>query len=153
MDFARSTVTVLKRHSKNKREYAVPMNEAARAELLALRESAGDCPWVFVNLATGVSMGDIKKAFVGALADAKISDFRFHDLRHTFATRLADRGVPLSVIRDLLGQKSLKMARRYTHAVVETKAAAVGLLCAGGGADCLNFVSTNARRPQEAAAA
>jgi integrase len=85
--------------------------------------------------------------------DAGIGDFRLHDLRNTFATRLADRGAPLSVIRDLPGQKSLKMARHYTHAVVETKAVAVQVLCAGGGADRLNFVSTTARRPREAAAA
>ena len=153
VDFARGTITVLKRHSKNKREYAVPTNDAARAALVALHESAGDCPWVFVNPATGVSIGDIKKAFVSALADAKISDFRFHDLRHTFATRLADRGLLPSVIRDLLGQKSFKMAWRYTHAVLETKTSAVGLPCAGGGAHCLNFLPTDARRPAEAAAA
>jgi integrase len=81
VDFARDTITVLKRHSKNKREYSVPMNEAARDALLALRESAGDCPWVFVNPATGVSLTEIKRAFTGALADAGINDFRFHDPR------------------------------------------------------------------------
>ncbi len=46
---------------------------------------------------------------------AGIEDFRFHDLRHTFATRLAQAGVDLYKISKLLGHKDIKMTQRYSH--------------------------------------
>jgi integrase len=50
-----------------------------------------------------------------ALRAAGIRDFRFHDTRHTFASRLARAGVPLKTIQELLGHASLKMTMRYAH--------------------------------------
>ena len=49
------------------------------------------------------------------MAKAKIDDFRFHDLRHTFASRLAMENVDLLTIRDLGGWKTLSMVQRYSH--------------------------------------
>jgi integrase len=49
------------------------------------------------------------------VADAEIDDFRFHDLRHTFASRLAMENVDLLTIRDLGGWKTLSMVQRYSH--------------------------------------
>jgi integrase len=45
----------------------------------------------------------------------KIADFHFHDLRHTFATRLAQAGIDLYKIAKLLGHKDIKMTQRYSH--------------------------------------
>jgi len=56
-----------------------------------------------------------EKAIPGALANAGIEDFRFHDLRHTFASRLAMEGVDLLAIQELGGWKDLSMVRRYSH--------------------------------------
>lgn len=50
-----------------------------------------------------------------ALKKSGIQGFRFHDLRHTFASRLAMRNISLDVIGRLLGHKSLEMAQRYSH--------------------------------------
>ena len=66
-----------------------------------------------------------KKGFHKALTDAKIFNLRFHDLRHTFATRLADEGVPLSVIAELLGHSDIRMTKRYSHASDKAKREAV----------------------------
>lgn len=46
---------------------------------------------------------------------AKIEDFKFHDLRHTFATRLAQAGVDIFKIAKLLGHKDIKITQRYSH--------------------------------------
>lgn len=54
-----------------------------------------------------------EEAFPEAITDAQIEDFRFHDLRHTFASRLAMEGVDLLTIKELGGWKSLTMVQRY----------------------------------------
>src|SRR6185437_16265124 len=57
-----------------------------------------------------------------ALETAGISNFRFHDLRHTTTSMLAAQGASLLEIADLLGHKTLAMVKRYSHLVVEHKA-------------------------------
>ena len=50
-----------------------------------------------------------------ALRRAGIDDFRFHDLRHTWASWLVQAGVPLSVLQEMGGWESIEMVRRYAH--------------------------------------
>jgi site-specific recombinase XerD len=54
-------------------------------------------------------------AFKKALEKAEINDFHFHDLRHTFATRLAQSGVDLLKICELLGHEDISTTQRYAH--------------------------------------
>jgi integrase len=54
-------------------------------------------------------------AFERAIRQAGVTDFIFHDLRHTFASRLVMRGVDLATVKEFLGHKSLPMTLRYTH--------------------------------------
>jgi len=60
--------------------------------------------------------------------EAGIKNFRWHDLRHTFASRLRMKGAPLEDIADLLGHKSLTMTRRYAHLGPNKLHAVVSLL-------------------------
>jgi len=71
---------------------------------------------------------DVKKAWGALMIDAKIEGFNFHDLRHSFASRLAVAGVDLNTVRELLGHADMKMTLRYAHLSPEHKAAAVELL-------------------------
>ena len=54
-----------------------------------------------------------------ALKEAGISDFRFHDLRHTAGSYLAQQGVPLLTIGNILGHRSIATTTKYTHLSVD----------------------------------
>ncbi|WP_421532845.1 tyrosine-type recombinase/integrase [Lelliottia amnigena] len=58
---------------------------------------------------------DDNSAWKIGLAKAGIEDFRFHDLRHTWASWLIQSGVPLSVLQEMGGWESIEMVRRYAH--------------------------------------
>lgn len=60
-----------------------------------------------------------------ALTRAKVKDFVFHDLRHCCASYMAQAGVPLNVVAEVLGHRKLDMTRRYAHLTTQTKAAAM----------------------------
>lgn len=61
------------------------------------------------------------KLWKKALAQAQIEDFRFHDLRHTTASYLAQSGASLLEIADVLGHKQIQMTKRYAHLCIEHK--------------------------------
>ncbi|HTW39039.1 MAG TPA: site-specific integrase [Steroidobacteraceae bacterium] len=68
-----------------------------------------------------------------ALEAAGISDFHFHDLRHTTASMLAAQGASLLEIADVLGHKTLAMVKRYSHLVVDHKAKVIEKMIAAKG--------------------
>ena len=76
-------------------------------------------------------IGDVKNAFRRAVRLSGIAPITFHQLRHTFCSRLADAGVPMPVIQDLAGHASIIMTRRYTHPSEELKQRAVEMLVKG----------------------
>lgn len=70
----------------------------------------------------------VQRAFRMALKEAEITNFHFHDLRHTFASYLRQRGVDLHTIGKLLGHKDLRMTQRYSHLNVDSLKDAVSKL-------------------------
>ena len=71
---------------------------------------------------------NVRKSFFTALKKADIINFRFHDLRHTFASQLVMSGVDLNTVRELLGHKSIEMTLRYSHLSPDHKKRAVDIL-------------------------
>jgi integrase len=67
----------------------------------------------------------IDSAWRDAVTRAKIKNFKFHDLRHCCASYMAQAGVPLNVIAEVLGHRKLDMTKRYAHLTTQTKASAM----------------------------
>jgi len=124
IDFGRGIIYLLNTKNGEKRE--IPMNEQAKTAIIRVRKHP-DSPYIFCNK-EGKPYGDIKKTFLTALKKSGIINFRFHDLRHTFASHLVMSGVDLNTVRELMGHKSLEMTLRYSHLSPDHKKRAVDVL-------------------------
>ena len=115
VDLFRRTGTVFK--SKNGERRTLPLNQTA---LALLKHKAGsrsvDTELVFPSEArTRLNASNISRALNLVLKKAQLTDFHFHDLRHTCATRMVQAGVDLYKVQRLLGHKSPIMTQRYAH--------------------------------------
>ncbi|TLZ06437.1 MAG: site-specific integrase [Gammaproteobacteria bacterium] len=122
LDLNRRLLTVEGRHAKNRQTRHAPLNEEAVSVLRNWREQSGTGARVF-DVATG-----FQTAWKKVLKRARISNFRWHDLRHHFASRLVQHGVPLNTVRDLLGHSSVGMSLRYAHLAPDQRREAVAKL-------------------------
>jgi integrase len=99
----------------------VPLNDEAVRVLRDWREQAGAGARVF-------HVVGFQTAWETVLKRARIRKFRWHDLRHHFASRLVQQGVPLNTVRDLLGHGSVGMSLRYAHLAPDQRREAVAKL-------------------------
>ena len=89
------------------------MNQPVYEVLAALPGEKSEGP-VF-RRRNGAAWGSIRTGFERACAAAKITDFRFHDLRHTCASWLVMRGRSLKEVQEILGHRTFSMTLRYAH--------------------------------------
>jgi integrase len=101
--------------TKNDEPLHVALNQTALDALLRVRRRGITSGKVFVAKKTGKPLRGPRTWFDRALKDAKIENFHWHDLRHTFASRLRQKGTKLEDIAEALGHKSLMMSKRYAH--------------------------------------
>lgn len=131
VDLARGQLTVRGAGAKSGQTRYVPLNQEAVAVISAWRRLSAESEHVFPGREAGEPLDDVKKAWLPVVKAAKLANFTFHDLRHTFASKLVMAGVDLNTVRELLGHADLKMTLRYAHLAPEHKAAAVAKLVAG----------------------
>lgn len=129
IDLHRTMVTVRGAGAKSGRTRHIPLNETASKVLSSWRGATApdQAARVFPG-ADGEALDDVKTAWAGLTKSAALKDFRFHDLRHSFASKLVMAGVDLNTVRELLGHGDIKMTLRYAHLAPEVKAAAVAKL-------------------------
>lgn len=132
IDLDQGNLTVRGPKAKSGKTRHIPLNDEARSVLeLWQRDVGSSTTLVFPNKA-GNQLNNVRRAWLGVLDQARIDGFRWHDLRHTFASRLAMAGVDLNTIRELLGHSDYKMTLRYAHLTPHHKAAAVAKLVRKG---------------------
>lgn len=108
--------------SKAGKSRDVPMNGLVIEALSAIPQNS---EYVFFNSRTGGPIQDVKTAFKTACENAEIKGLRFHDLRHTAATRMVETGTNLVTVSKILGHSSILMTMRYAHPTPENMRLAV----------------------------
>jgi integrase len=144
VDFEKSILNVFA--PKTQKTRAVPINSEAR-KVLEAWALGRKCEFVFYNLETGKPFVDLKSGFGRACRKAKIDGVTWHTLRHTFASRLVNRGVDIVTVQQLLGHSAVTVTMRYTHTNLDSKHAAVAKL--EGFGDNLVTVCTKMQQSKE----
>ncbi|MCK5604616.1 site-specific integrase [Candidatus Pacearchaeota archaeon] len=140
VDMKRRLITI--QASKNGNLKVIPITDILYSMLIRRSKVVDISGMVFPH-----SMPAVKDAFVRAAKKAGLEDFKFHDLRHTFATRLAQRGIDLYTVKELMGHKSIRTTERYAHHCPESLRPAVAVLDF-----CHDFVTVGTQEGEDAVA-
>lgn len=122
IDFQRNLIFI--EDTKAGEPFRIPINNIV---VSTLERQPKYGPYVF-SKKNGKPYGDPRKSFKQALEKAGIKDFRWHDLRHCFASYLVMSGVDIINVKELMGHKTIEMTLRYAHLAPEYKKSAVEIL-------------------------
>lgn len=125
IDFENKFIELLQTKSGKARK--IPISTKLMKELTKIKETKIS-EYVFANPYTKTKYQFIHKGFDEAVRKANITNFRFHDLRHTAATRMTEMGIDLAVVQEILGHCDVKTTMRYAHPVPERKLKAIEVL-------------------------
>lgn len=126
IDFEYNFIEIEKQENKGHKQIRIPITD----KLMNTFQKIGikDKGYVFINPDTGKPYNTIRKAWISALKEAQIENFRFHDLRHTVGTRLIEKGVDIKTVQELFAHSSLVTTQRYIHTNFTRKKAAMDIL-------------------------
>lgn len=108
-------LTIRAANAKSGKIRHIYLNAELAAVLKGWKEISPDTSGLVFPSEDGAMLTNVKRSWAGALTAAKIEAFRWHDLRHHFASKLAMAGVDLNTIRELSGHSSYAMTLRYAH--------------------------------------
>lgn len=114
--------------TKNSSSRYIPLNDEVLAVFKKLYENGDNNGLVFPSK-DNKPFNTVKRSWGTLLKKAKIEQFRWHDLRHHFASKLVMAGVDLNTVRELLGHSDIKTTLRYAHLAPEHKISAVQKIC------------------------
>lgn len=116
IDFDEDLILLPQTNTKSQESRKVPMNLIVRKILLERKLMSGGSSFVFPNEESKTGhLYWLNRSFKTACKKAQIEGLRFHDLRHTAATRLVESGIPLHAVAKLLGHSTVKITERYSH--------------------------------------
>jgi integrase len=122
VDFKAGELTVRAELSKNKETQTVPMTATVRRLLVELKP---ECSTPESRVFGRLNPAWLRLVFHRAVQAAGLKDLRFHDLRHTFASRLIMKGADIRTVQELMRHNTLAMTARYTHLLDSHKRAAI----------------------------
>ncbi len=125
VDLRQRMVTVL--NAKNGKARKIPLN-AVMMELLERLKEGSRSDHVFMSGRTRRPVSGMRTAWLAAIRRSGIARCRFHDLRHTCASRMVAGGVDLVTVKEILGHSTITMTVRYAHSAPESKRKAVEAL-------------------------
>ncbi len=128
VDLGRRQLTIVGADAKSEQTRYIDLNREAYTLLVEWQKRWGNYQLVFPNPRTGEQFDNIKSAWNGLREAAGLKNFRFHDLRHSFASKLVMKGVDLYVVKELLGHSSIEMTERYAHLAPSARKEAVARL-------------------------
>ena len=127
IDFDRRTAYVAT--TKNGQPKVLPLTDSVIRELQLF--DSKDSSLIFASKVKEDVPYCFTKPWKKALEDVDIKDFRFHDLRHSCASYLAQSGASLLEIADVLGHKQISVTKRYAHLCIEHKANLINRVLGG----------------------
>jgi excisionase family DNA binding protein len=126
VDFEKQEIRIT--YSKTGTGRTVPMHPIVFNLLYALKSQNGQSEYVFTNPDTSKPYTDISRAFNKACERAGIENLKFHDLRHTFGSRLIKNGANINLVKELMGHASIITTQRYLHSQEDEKRKAIEAL-------------------------
>ena len=125
VDMAAGIVTVRAESAKSGQTRRIPLNTEAASILAAWKKRQGDASGLAFPGDGGARLTNITKSWAGVAKLAKLSGFNFHDLRHSFASKLVQAGIDLNTVRALLGHSEISTTLIYAHLAPDNLRAAV----------------------------
>ena len=131
IDFKQATITIAGYKAKSGKTRYVPLNSESMSILQTWFQQANDKTGLVFPSQTKNPFDNVRKSWQKVTKQANTEHFRWHDLRHHFASKLVMAGVDLNTVRELLGHSDIKMTLRYAHLAPAHKANAVEKLVSG----------------------
>lgn len=130
VNLPRALLTIPAGIAKSRRARHIPLNAEAVDVLARWKAQHGGhkAKGLVFPSAEGGRMNNVNKSWAAVTTAAELPDFRFHDLRHHFASKLVMAGVDLNTVRELLGHADIAMTLRYAHLAPDKLADAVARL-------------------------
>ncbi|RUR05468.1 site-specific integrase [Legionella sp. km772] len=125
IDLQERSIIIAGQITKNSSSRYIPLNNEAYKIIKQLYEKSESKKGLVFLSKDNKPFNNIKRSWTTILKKAQINEFRWHDLRHHFASKLVMAGIDLNTVRELLGHSDIKMTLRYAHLAPEHKINAV----------------------------
>ena len=128
VDLRRKVVTVRGEIAKSSKTRHIPLSPTALAAMKNWKKQSTDRTGRVFPADDGGRLDNVKRSWASLLKAADIQQFRWHDMRHDFASKLVMQGVPLNTVRELCGHADLNTTLRYAHLAPDHKADTIALI-------------------------
>lgn len=125
VDLSEESIIISGDITKNNNSRYIPLNDEAINIMKQLYKKSDLKEGLVFPSKNHQPFNNVKRSWSSILKKAQITQFRWHDLRHHFASKLVMAGIDLNTVRELLGHSDIKMTLRYAHLAPEHKIKAV----------------------------